>query len=332
MCQYSAGPDGLPTTWHLVHLGSRAVGGAGMVCAEATAVLPEGRISPWDTGLWSEDHVRAWLPITRFVSDQGAVPVVQLAHAGFKASVYRPWDAHRGGVPDAEGGWQPVGPGDLPFAPGYRTPRALDEEGIAQIVAAFVAAAKRARRAGFAAVEIHAAHGYLLHEFLTPLVNQRTDRYGGSLDNRMRLAVEVTEAVRDAVGPDVPVLVRVSATDWVEGGWTLDDTVELARRLSAAGADLIDCSSGGAVPRADIPAGPGYQVPLAAAVRSRAEVRTAAVGLLTEPDQVERVINDGAADLALLGRELLRDPYWPRRAATTLGAQPDWPPQYLRAW
>ncbi|MEO3780001.1 NADH:flavin oxidoreductase/NADH oxidase [Micromonospora sp. B11E3] len=332
MCQYSAGPDGLPTDWHRVHLGARAVGGAGLVLTEATAVVPEGRISPQDTGLWSGAHVDAWRPVTSFVAAQGAVPAVQLAHAGFKASTYRPWAGRRGGVPDAEGGWTPVGPGAEPFVPDYRVPAALDEAGIAAVVEAFAGAAARALDAGFAAVEIHAAHGYLLHEFLSPLTNQRGDGWGGDRADRMRLTLEVARAVRAAVGERVPVLTRISATDWTEGGWTVDDSVVLAGELAAAGVDLVDASSGGASATATIPVGPGYQVPLAARIRREAGVATGAVGLIVEPEQAEQIVADGEADLVLLGRELLRDPYWPRRAATRLGAAPSWPPQYARAF
>ncbi|MGW5668985.1 NADH:flavin oxidoreductase/NADH oxidase [Micromonospora sp. NPDC003776] len=332
MCQYSAGPDGLPTDWHRIHLGSRAVGGAGLILTEATAVLPEGRISPQDVGLWSGAHVDAWRPITAFVAAQGAVPAVQLAHAGFKASTYRPWAGHRGGVPDAEGGWTPVGPGADPFLPDYRRPTALDEAGIAAVVEAFAAAAGRALDAGFAAVELHAAHGYLLHEFLSPLTNHRSDGYGGDRAGRMRLTLEVARAVRAVVGEAVPVLTRISATDWVDGGWSIEDSVALAAELAGAGVDLIDTSTGGVSAAASIPVGPGYQVPLAARIRRDAGVPTGAVGLLTEPEQAEQIVADGAADLVLLGRELLRDPYWPRRAAAKLGAEPHWPDQYTRAF
>jgi 2,4-dienoyl-CoA reductase-like NADH-dependent reductase (Old Yellow Enzyme family) len=332
MCQYSAEIDGLPTAWHLTHLGSRAVGGAGLIVTEASAVTPEGRISPQDTGIWSDAHAEAWRPIAAFITSHGAVPVIQLAHGGFKASTYRPWSTRTGGVPDSDGGWTPVGPGRTPFTLALRTPHALSTDEIGTVVAAFAAAATRAVAAGFRAVEIHAAHGYLLHEFLSPLINDRTDAYGGSLDNRMRLAVEVTTAVRAAVGDDLPVLVRISASDWTDGGWDVDDSVVLARALVAAGADLIDCSSGGASPAAAIPLGPGYQVPLAAHVRAGAGVPTAAVGLITEPEQAAEIVTEGRADLVLLGRELLRDPYWPRRAAAKLGADPAWPSPYRRAY
>jgi 2,4-dienoyl-CoA reductase-like NADH-dependent reductase (Old Yellow Enzyme family) len=330
MCQYSA-TDGLPDAWHLVHLGSRAVGGAGLVMAEATAVEARGRISPQDTGLWSGAHVDAWRPITAFIRAHGAVPAVQLGHAGFKASTHRPWAAGSGAVAPADGGWDVVGAGSVPFRPDYPVPAELDEAGIAGVVADFAAAAERAVAAGFAAVEVHAAHGYLLHQFYSPVTNRRTDRWGGCLENRVRLPLAVVGAVRAAVGPDVPVLVRISATDWVEDGWTADDSVLLAGLLGQSGADLIDCSSGGIDPAAKIPVGPGYQVRFAEIVRRKADVKTAAVGMITRPDQAEAVLTDGAADLVLLGRELLRDPYWPQHAARALGADVPRPPQYLRA-
>ncbi|RKT51552.1 NADH:flavin oxidoreductase/NADH oxidase [Saccharothrix australiensis] len=331
MCQYSA-RDGFPDDWHLVHLGSRAVGGAGLVLSEATAVQAVGRISPDDTGLWDDAHVEAWRPITAFIRANGSVPGVQLGHAGRKASTYAPFESRHGGVPDEEGGWTPVAPSAVPFSGTYRTPVELDEAGIAGVVADFAAAARRAVAAGFEVVEVHAAHGYLVHEFLSPLSNRRTDGYGGSLENRTRLAREVTAAVREAVGEDVPVLVRVSATDWVEGGWTDEDAVVLARDLAALGADLIDVSTGGNVPKAEIPVGPGYQVPFAETVRRKADVPVGAVGLITEARQAERIVADGSADLVLLARELLRDPYWPRRAAKELGAQIAPPRQYARAF
>ncbi|GAA2469305.1 NADH:flavin oxidoreductase/NADH oxidase [Winogradskya humida] len=331
MCQYSASDDGLPHDWHLVHLGARAAGGAGLILTEATAVLPQGRISPQDVGLWSGAHVDAWRPITTFIKARGAVPAVQLAHAGFKASTYRPWASERGGVPDELGGWPVVGPGDEPFTPGYRTPQELTAAGIAEVVDAFAAAARRALDAGFAAVELHAAHGYLLHEFLSPLTNKRTDGYGGEYSGRTRLLFEVVRAVREAIGDEVPLLTRISATDWVDGGWTADDSVTLAKDLAAAGVDLVDCSTGGISPSAEIPLRPGYQVRFAAKVRREAGVPTGAVGLITAPKQAEEIITAGQADLVLLGRELLRDPNWPLRAAAELGATPRRPDQYARA-
>jgi 2,4-dienoyl-CoA reductase-like NADH-dependent reductase (Old Yellow Enzyme family) len=330
MCQYSA-TDGLPGPWHLVHLGSRAIGGAGTVFTEASAVLPEGRISPADAGIWSDAHVDAWRPVTEFLAAHGAVPATQLAHAGFKGSTAAPWTGG-GAVPAAEGGWTPVGPTEVAFRDDYPTPAALDDAGIAEVIEGFAAAAARALDAGFRVVEVHAAHGYLLHEFLSPLTNTRTDGWGGDRAGRSRLAVATTRAVRAAVGDAVPVLVRISATDWTPGGWTDTDSVALARDLVEAGADLIDCSSGGVVPRADIPVAPGYQVPLAARVRAEAGVPTGAVGMITEPEQAEQILTDGHADLILLARELLRDPYWPGRAAAKLGDEPRWPVQYQRAF
>ncbi|GAA4419022.1 NADH:flavin oxidoreductase/NADH oxidase [Actinokineospora soli] len=327
MCQYSA-VDGVPDDWHLVHLGSRAVGGAGLVIAEATAVEPGGRITPGCTGIWSAEQVDAWARIAGFIRAQGSVAGIQLAHAGFKAST----SVETGlGVADADGGWTPVGVTDVPFRPGYRTPRALTEAGIAEIVERFAQAARNAVAAGFQVVEVHAAHGYLLHEFLSPLTNTRTDGYGGDAARRQRFAVEVVDAVRAAVGPDVPVLVRISATDWTDGGLTGDDAVEIARALAAAGADLVDVSTGG-LGDGPIASGPGYQVPFADAVRRKADVPTAAVGVITEPEQAEDVLATGAADLVLLGREFLRDPYWPRRAAADQGAPLTAPRQYARAW
>jgi 2,4-dienoyl-CoA reductase-like NADH-dependent reductase (Old Yellow Enzyme family) len=329
MCQYSA-RDGMPNEWHLVHLGSRAVGGAGLVIAEASAVSPEGRISPDDTGLWSNAHAEAWGKVARFVAEQGAVPAIQLAHAGRKASTDTPW---RGGRPvgaDARG-WTPVGPSPLPFAPGYPVPRELTEEEVIGVVGAFRDAARRAEEAGFQVVEIHMAHGYLLHQFLSPLTNRRTDEYGGSLDGRMRLPLEVARAVREAFPVERPVFARISATDWVEGGWDLEQSIVLARELGGRGIDLVDCSSGGAVPDAKVPLAPGYQVPFAAEVRERTPIATGAVGLLTEPELAEAIVARGQADLVLLARQMLRDPYWPLHAAQALGAEGSWPVQYLRA-
>nr|WP_280955936.1 NADH:flavin oxidoreductase/NADH oxidase [Aeromicrobium marinum] len=334
MCQYSAfAGDGVPTDWHLVHLGARAAGGFGLVMAEATAVVPEGRISPHDVGLWDDAQVTAWKRVTDFVRGQGAVPAVQLAHAGRKASLASPLD-EGGGDPltDAEGGWQPVGPGADPF-PGLREPRALTTDEIADVVAAFAAAAGRADRAGFDVVEVHAAHGYLLHAFLSPLSNTRTDAYGGDLAGRSRFLVEVVDAIRAVWPADKPVLVRLSGTDWVEGGWTVDESAALTETLGAHGVDLVDVSSAGNTATADIPVGPGYQVPLAARIREVSGVPTGAVGLITEAAQAQAVLDDGSADVVLLGRVALREPAWPLRAAHDLGVGPraaPYPPQYHR--
>ncbi|WP_335934764.1 NADH:flavin oxidoreductase/NADH oxidase [Streptomyces sp. PTD5-9] len=316
MCQHSA-DDGHPTDWHLVHLGSRAVGGAGLVMAESTAIDPAGRISPYDTGLWDDAHIDSWARVTRFVAEQGAVPAVQLSHAGRKASTRRPWTG-RGPLPAAEGGWPTVGPsplahGDLP------APRALTAEEIGRLPGAFADAAGRALAAGFGAVELHAAHGYLLHQFLSPLSNRRDDAYGGSFARRTRLALAVVEAVRERLPDRVPLLVRVSATDWTDGGWDIEQTVELARLLKERGVDLVDTSTGGNTPSADIPVAPGYQVPFAARIRREAGVPTAAVGLITTARQAENVLADGSADAVMLARATLDDPYWARRAARSLG-------------
>jgi 2,4-dienoyl-CoA reductase-like NADH-dependent reductase (Old Yellow Enzyme family) len=327
MCQYSA-VDGMPDDWHLVHLGARAVGGAGVVLTEATAVSPEGRISPQDTGIWDDAQAQAWARVVAFVQAQGALAGVQLAHAGRKASARRPWEG-RGFVAPEDGGWTPVGPSPLAF-PGLAEPAELDEEGIGKVRADFVAATRRALAAGFDVVELHAAHGYLLHEFLSPLSNQRTDGYGGDLAGRMRLVLEVVEDVRAVWPQDRPLLLRISASDWTDGGWTVEDSVALAKEAAARGVDLVDCSSGGNV-LAKIPVEPGYQVPFASQVRSGAGVPTGAVGLITDPQQAEQVLADGHADVVLLARELLRDPHWPLRAARELGVDVTWPVQYERA-
>jgi 2,4-dienoyl-CoA reductase-like NADH-dependent reductase (Old Yellow Enzyme family) len=329
MCQYSS-DDGMPTDWHLVHLGSRAVGGAALVMVEATAVSPEGRISPWDSGIWDEEHVEGFSRITRFIKEQGAVPGIQLAHAGRKASTDAPW---RGGGPVSEedGGWQPVAPSEVPFAESSHVPRALDVGEIDAVVDQFVEAARRSLRAGFEMVEVHLAHGYLLHEFLSPLSNERDDEYGGSFENRIRLPLRVVEAVRAAWPENLPLFVRISATDWVEGGWTLEDSVRLSRYLKELGVDLVDCSSGGTSPDAKVPVEPGYQAPFAAEIRRETGIATGAVGLITEPEQAEELVAGEEADAILLARELLRDPYWPLRAAHELGAEVSWPPQYQRA-
>jgi len=329
MCQYSS-VDGYSTDWHFVHLGSRAVGGAALVFTEAAAVTADGRISPSDLGIYDDGHVTGLGNIVRFIHALGAPAGMQLAHAGRKGSTARPWNGGRA-VPPSAGGWEPVGPTDVPFASGYPVPRALTVEGIAGIVDAFRRAARRALAAGFDVVEVHAAHGYLIHEFLSPLVNTRTDQYGGSFDNRVRLCLEIVDAIR-GVWPDrLPVFVRVSSTDWKDGGWDIEQCVELARRLHSRGIDLIDCSSGGAVADATIPVGPGYQVVFADRIRREAGVATGAVGLITDPVQADTIIREERADCVLIARELLRDPYWPLRAARKLGQVVPWPPQYLRA-
>jgi 2,4-dienoyl-CoA reductase-like NADH-dependent reductase (Old Yellow Enzyme family) len=329
MCQY-ASADGFANDWHLVHLGSRAVGGAGLVLTEATAVTPEGRISPQDLGIWQDDHVEMLARIVRFVRAQGAAAGVQLAHAGRKGSTFRPWDG-QGAVPPGDGGWQPVGPSQEAFAAGFPAPRPLAEGEIGDIVEAFRAAARRALTAGFEVVEIHAAHGYLLHEFLSPLVNHRSDAYGGSFDGRVRLCLEVVDGVRSVWPERMPVFVRLSCSDWVAGGWDLEQSVELARRLRERGVDLVDCSSGGVVPSAEIPFAPGFQVPFAERIRREASISTGAVGLVTTPEQADKIVRDGQADCVLLARELLREPYWPLRAASGLKHPVSWPSQYLRA-
>lgn len=327
MCQYSS-EDGLPNDWHLVHLGSRAVGGAALVCVEASGVTPEGRITPWDAGIWSEAHARAWKPIAAFLRAQGAVPGIQLAHAGRKASCDKPWNGGKS-LDRAHGGWETLGPSALAFGD-YAVPRAMTVDEIRATVDAFARAAGHALAAGFDVVEVHGAHGYLLHEFVSPISNRRTDAYGGAYDNRVRLALEVARAVREAWPADKPVLYRISATDWVEGGWDLAQSVELARRLKAIGIDLVDCSSGGNVHHAKIPLGPGYQVPFAQAIRREAQIPTAAVGLIADAVQAEQIVSLGQADAVFLARAMLRDPYWPRHAAKALKVDMPWPDQYKR--
>ena len=331
MCQYSS-DDGFANDWHLVHLGSRAVGGAGTVIMEATAVEARGRISPADQGIWKDEHIEFLARIARFVAQHGAVPGIQIAHAGRKASTRPPWEGGGAIRPDEPGGWLPVAPSPMPFRSGDPLPHELSIAEIRQIVEAFAAAACRGLSAGFELLEIHCAHGYLAHEFLSPLSNHRADEYGGSFENRIRFALEVATAVR-AVWPErLPLFVRISATDWMPGGWTLDDSVELARRLRQLGVDLIDCSSGGADAAAQVPAAPGYQVPFAERIRREAGIATGAVGLITTAAQAEEILASGRADLVLIAREFLRDPYFPLRAAKSLGVEPPVPVQYQRAW
>ena len=327
MCQYSS-HEGLATDWHLVHLGSRASGGAGLVMVEATAVTRAGRITPGDNGIWGDQHIPQLSRIAAYLASQGAVPSIQLAHAGRKASCDLPWKGGASLKTPEEGGWTVVGPSPLPFSPGDPVPVPLDLGAIDGIVDAFEWAAKRALAAGFQVLEIHAAHGYLLHEFLSPLSNQRTDEYGGSLENRMRLVCRVAKSFRAIMPESMPLFVRISATDWTDGGWDGDQSVVLACKLKAIGVDLIDVSSGGAVPTAKIPVGKGYQVPFAKKIRDEAGIMTAAVGMITEPEQSDEIITGGDADLVLIGREMLREPYWAIKAAQKLGADVPWPLPY----
>ncbi len=329
MCQYSA-VDGIAADWHLAHYGALAAGGVGAIVVEATAVVPEGRITPHDLGLWNDAQVEPLARVARFIASQGATPGIQLAHAGRKGTNARPWDGG-GPLAPAAGGWEVVSSSAMPFADGHPVPRELDEAGIAAVIESFRAAARRALAAGFRFVEIHGAHGYLLHQFLSPLVNARADCWGGAFENRTRLTLDVASAVREVWPEDLPVLLRLSGTDWAEGGWDIEQTVRLCTQVRELGIDLVDVSSGGAVSWQKPAVGPGYQVPLAQRVRREAKVRTGAVGLITEPKQAEAILRDGKADLVLLGRELLRDPRWPQRAARALGAEIAWPPQYLRA-
>jgi 2,4-dienoyl-CoA reductase-like NADH-dependent reductase (Old Yellow Enzyme family) len=329
MCEYSS-VDGFSNDWHLVHLGSRAVGGAGLVFTEATAVADVGRISPQDLGIYDDAHVAGLARIVRFIHTQKTRAGIQLAHAGRKASTVRPWDGG-GRLAPEQGGWQPVGPTATPFADTYPVPCPLSVAEIKKIPGAFREGAKRALAAGFDVVEIHGAHGYLIHEFLSPLINARTDEYGGPFDNRARLCLEIVDAVRSVWPERLPLFVRISATDWKEGGWDVGEAVELARRMRDRGVDLVDCSSGGAVHDQQIALGPGYQVPFAERIRREAGVPTGAVGLITDPHQAEAIVAGGQADVVLLARELLRDPYWPLHAADKLGVAVPWPPQYLRA-
>jgi 2,4-dienoyl-CoA reductase-like NADH-dependent reductase (Old Yellow Enzyme family) len=330
MCQYSS-DDGYASDWHFVHLGSRAVGGAGLVMTEATAVRPEGRISPQDLGIWSDGHIEMLTRIVSFIHEQGSIAGMQLAHAGRKASTHRPWDGH-GAIPETDGGWtKVVAPSALAFADTYPMPQALTLDGIQEVVAAFSAAARRACQAGFRVIEIHAAHGYLIHEFLSPLSNRREDNYGGSFENRTRLCREVVAAVRSAWPKELPLFVRISATDWIEGGWDIDQSVQLAEQLKPMGVDLIDCSSGGNVPHAKIPVGAGYQTAFAERIRRQTGIMTGAVGMITSPAQAEHIIRTEQADAVIMAREFLRDPYWPLRAARELEQPIAWPVQYLRA-
>ncbi len=329
MCQYSA-VEGVPNNWHLVHLGSRAVGGAGLVMVEATAVRAVGRISLADLGIWNDQQMQAYRPIVAFLKEHGAVPGIQLAHAGRKASMASPWQGGRS-IDDKQGGWEPEGPSPLPFSDKHVTPRELTKKDIESIIDDFAMAAKRSLEAGFEVVEIHAAHGYLMNEFLSPLSNHRTDEYGGSIENRMRFPLAVATCIRKIWPAKWPVFVRISATDWVDKGWDLSQSIVFAKQLKEIGIDLIDCSSGGNSPQAQIPVGPGYQVPFAAAIRDQVQIFTGAVGVITKGAQAEQILQEGEADVLFLGREFLRDPYFPLHAAKELGVEVEWPMQYDRA-
>ena len=329
MCQYSS-EDGMPNDWHLVHLGSHAAGGASLVMVEATGVSPEGRITPWDSGIWSDEHTQAFKRIIAFVEKQGAVPGIQLAHAGRKASINVPWRQDKPLSP-AEGGWQPLAPSPIPFDDVSPVPREMTSEDLSEVTFQFVSAARRGLEAGFKVIELHMAHGYLIHEFLSPLSNQRKDDYGGSLQNRARFPLSMAKAVRESLPSDFPLFVRISCTDWADKGWDISQSVEFCRWLKEIGVDLIDCSSGGLVPHAKIPEGPGYQAPFSAEIRSKVGIATGSVGQITDPVQAEHILTTGQADVVLLAREMLRDPYWPLRAAKIFNVDVPWPVQYLRA-
>ena len=331
MCQYSY-QDGFSDEWQVAHLGSRAIGGAGLVLTEATAVSPVGRISPKDAGIWSDEHIKPLEKVTRIILSQGAVAGIQLAHAGRKACVERPWDGGKPLQPTHTDWWPSVGASPVSFNEEYQTPRELTKEDISQVKQEFVAAAKRALLAGFNLIEIHAGHGYLLHSFYSPVSNLRTDEYGGNFDNRIRLLVEVAQEIRKVMPEHFPLMVRISGTEWTEIGWNIEDSVSLARVLKKEGVDIIDCSSGGNIPGVRIPLTPGYQVPIADAVKNEANIITAAVGLITEPHQANEIIKTGKADLVLLGREFLRNPFWTINAARELNFPAPIPPQYLRAY
>jgi 2,4-dienoyl-CoA reductase-like NADH-dependent reductase (Old Yellow Enzyme family) len=329
MCQYCS-KESMPTEWHFVHLGSRAVGGAALVLAEAAAVSPEGRITPWDNGMWCDEHAQAFKPIAAFIKAQGAIPGIQINHTGRKASTDAPW-RNRRPLGESEGGWKPLAPSAIPVDRSSPVPREMTHAEIAEMVFKFSAAARRCHQAGFEVLELHMAHGYLCHQFLSPLSNQRRDEYGGNLENRARFPLEVAQAVRKIWPGHLPLFVRISCTDWMPGGWDLPQSIELCRSFKKMGVDLIDCSSGGMLPDANIPVGPGYQVPLAAAIRREVGIATGAVGLITQPFQAEEIVATGQADAVLLGREFLRNPYWPLYAARALGGDVSWPLQYERA-
>jgi len=329
MCQYCS-DYGAPNQWHLVNYGSRAAGGTACIIQEATAVLPEGRISPADLGMWNDALVAASVPLTSFLKSCDCIPGIQLAHAGRKASTGIPW-LHSGALLKEQGGWEVVAPSPLPFDEKAPVPQKLTVQDIKDIVQAFAKAAERSVAAGYEVIELHAAHGYLMHEFLSPLTNKRTDEYGGSLENRIRIVVDTAAAMRKAIGEDLPLLVRISASDWSDGGWDVEQSIILCKRLKEVGVDLMDVSSGGLIPSAHIVTGPGYQVPFSEAIRQSANMATGTVGQITSAEQAEQIISNHQADVVFLGRELMRDPYWPLHAASKLKAEIDWPKQYLRA-
>jgi 2,4-dienoyl-CoA reductase-like NADH-dependent reductase (Old Yellow Enzyme family) len=327
MCQYCC-EDGFADDWHLVHLGSRAVGGAGLIFCEATAITAQGRISPGDLGLWSDAHIEPLARIVKFLQRMGCVAGIQLAHAGRKASCLPPWEGRGRLIPVKDGGWKVIGPSPLPFTPGDPEPQELDRAGIEQVIKDFVAAAKRAVKAGFEIIEIHSAHGYLLHSFLSPLTNKRKDSYGGSLENRLRLHFDLVTEIRKVIPDKMPLFMRISATDWVEGGWDIEESISLARTMRSLGVDLIDASTGGIVPHATIPVERNYQVPYAAKIRRDTKMLTGAVGLITDPEQANDIITSGSADLVFIGREMLRQPYFALHAQQALNEEPKWPLQY----
>jgi 2,4-dienoyl-CoA reductase-like NADH-dependent reductase (Old Yellow Enzyme family) len=330
MCQYSS-INGFPSDWHLVHLGSRAVGGAGLILTEATAVSPEGRISPDDAGIWNEEQVNAYKKITSFIKSQNSVSGIQLAHAGRKASTYSPWKGS-GEVKVENGGWITLAPSPIPFSENFPHPKEMSEEDVQLVIDQFTKAAKRSIEAGFEVIELHFAHGYLVHEFYSPISNKRKDKYGGNLENRCRFAIEIAKSVRETIPDGTPLFARISSTDWVENGWDINQSIQIAKGLKEVGVDLIDCSSGGNVSNAKIPAGPSYQIPFAEKIKKEVKILTGGVGLITTAEQAEEIISSEKADIVLLAREMLRDPYWALHAAKKLNVDlTDWPKQYLRA-
>jgi 2,4-dienoyl-CoA reductase-like NADH-dependent reductase (Old Yellow Enzyme family) len=329
MCQYSS-YNGMPTDWHLVHSGSRAVGGAALIIQEATAVSPEGRISPDDAGIWNDMQMEAYKRINAFIILRNCIPGIQLAHAGRKGSTYSPWKGN-GEVGKEDGGWQTISPSPIQFTDNFPSPKEMDKEDIKKVIDDFCQAANRSIKAGFKLIELHMAHGYLVHEFLSPLSNLRNDEYGGSFESRCQFAIEIAKGVRGTIPEDFPLFARISASDWIEGGWDIEDSVQLSKKLKEVGVDLIDCSSGGNAPKAPIPAGPGYQIPFSEKIKQEAGILTGGIGFITSPEQADQIIRTGQADIVLLAREILRNPYWPMQAAKALKTEIEWPKQYERA-